>query len=276
MNHIKPLLFVSALSGAVLFSTPAAALSNFNGLLSGFQYTLTDLDLTDGIAPSIAFDIPGASLYTNGALGGATADSGTQTTAPGEQQRRADLDDFNRFRSIAFYTGQLGNSDPLTLWPAGIAHVLTNGGLPDSGGTIHASSTATAAYTINFTLSARTKVSFKMDYQMDAWGYANPADGMMDETTMSALLIADCCNNSDQRHANIGTNYLLDHADAVGSLSVETGNYTLSSKSGYFSASIRGDAFDYGPPPAVPEPETWAMLLAGLLGVGFASRRRPV
>ena len=164
MRQLKSLVLVSTLPVVALFSTPAAAVSGFSGTLSGLQYTLTDLDLTDGISPSISFDVAGASLYTRGALEGATTDYGMQTTAPGQQINRADLNRFDCFLSAAFFSGQIVNPEPLFASTSGTSDVLTNGGLPDSGGAIHASSTAmsdtqTSAPPISWTTRRRPTVS---------------------------------------------------------------------------------------------------------------------
>ena len=79
MLMLKPtsLIIVSKLSIASLISTSAVAGSYLNGYMSGLQFTLTDLDPSDGIAPSIGFDTASASLFTVGSLEGTTSDYGT-------------------------------------------------------------------------------------------------------------------------------------------------------------------------------------------------------
>ena len=96
---------------------------------------------------------------------------------------------------------------------------------------------------------------------------------------MVAALYAGTDNSNDMRYAVADGSYFSNYPqEAVGSVSVMVNSCSWTSKEGYFSALIRGNAVDYGSASisAVPELKTHAMLLGGLSLVGATALRRKV
>jgi len=270
MNQLKSLVFVSSLSGAVLFSTPAAAISGFSGTVSGTVYSLMDLDPTDGIAPSIVFDFAAPTLWASSALKGAVAQSDVkQTTGAGETKTTATLSSQVFANSAVALTGD--SFGAYTLSAAGSADWFANRG-PNGPNLTWAYSEAASNISIGYTLSARTTVrfisrfsftistndqydSFQHNAAMGAWSYGS---GDNDERSGDSIKVIVWKDQS------VNQGY-------VGAYGI---NRTGTSQSGFFSAGVYGQGFEFIQTQPVPEPETWALMLAGLLGVGFAARRR--
>ena len=251
-----------------LHSAPASAQAFYNGYLSNLQYGLTDLNPNDGVAPSIIFEVDGQTVHTSGGLEGRTDDYGTQTTALGQQIQQAELSRFNYFRAASFFSGL----NTLVISTSGAAEGVSNGGDIDSGGYLNASSGARSDWVIGYELSAGAQVTFKMDY----WLTAITAN---DPNTSRAVMTAEIGSGngpqSDSANAYVDSfSSGSGSGETVGTFEAVVGNTSLVARRGELYLSIVGSANEAVMAAAVPEPETYALLLVGLVLTGAAVKRR--
>jgi hypothetical protein len=275
MNNLKSLVFATTLLGGALFSSPAAAISSFSGSLSNIRYTLVDWEPTDGVAPSIIFNGGSSYIDTFAGLGGLSGGVRTETTTFGARISKADLSPLNNAQSTALYPGAIGSSPPLEMSISGVADVLTNGiRHPWYGKDMYGAHSGAALYFgIDYTLSAHTDVIFEMDYLLTATNdEPSVSDTLQHLATMKLNFFVGAYDpdyNNIFVDVRTRRNYPRQYS---GSLALVAYNPTSSNVPGSFWASFEGRADDYSRP--VPEPETYALMCAGLFALGFVAKRR--
>lgn len=221
--------------------TTLAAVSHAQGTssatLSGFTYTLIDLDPNDGITPSLTLTNPDYWIATAG------------------------------------YPDMTGYPDPVDIITApGTAHVAT------------ATGSSTSSYD-GRAVSAITTVSGQSPrFSADAivqWNFAltpHTAAVIMGYGSLAATSTADAAmDGSAQLFAAYQSTYLDDtiyayqgaNQSKVLNVTFSTGDTELDGRLG-LSVSAAGQSFAA----PVPEPETYAMMIAGLAVVAYARRRK--
>lgn len=212
--------------------------------MSNVQYQLIDLDLTDGITPSITFDADDE----------VTVYSSIRTTPPLPIYEQI-LSDFGSTTMVGDYAhtsatlGLNGGSNQVTLTPASVWQ----------------SAGSSSQLLTRFTLSPSTGLSFSASATIAADAQTHAAEA-------TAIFIADLS------YTHNGVFRLQEYVEAYsthnGARDYLFNGYFVSGReaaSGTFNMRTWSSATTIAP---VPEPATYGMLLAGALVVGLAARRR--
>lgn len=291
-------LLAAATATALVVHVPAHATASSSASLTDFTITLYDLLPTDGITPSITF---AGNSYTYSwayhsnpyQYAGYSYDVGSGPFDPSAQTAST-----SQSTAAASSTG----STPATLTGA-ITTVV--GGLHASGsangttgtpGTDNSQYSATAYWngwnSSGFTLSANTVAVFSATVatsattttnytgnQEYAYGEAGinvsgpSGSGNGGQSSSDTLQSAVYNWNNPVYDGNGNLLYYAPASDTkTGTLGASFVNFTGGSLTGTFYAYA--NAYGMSTVSAVPEPETYAMMLAGLGAVGFISRRR--
>ncbi|WP_229422151.1 PEP-CTERM sorting domain-containing protein [Massilia aquatica] len=243
-----PLKIVASLVAAGLLAcAPAqAAYGNATASLNNIRFELIDLDLTDNISPSITFT--------------STSASGRLTSYPYPSDKY-DFVTSSGFESVdkvfTYGGGSLNNG------PASMRAEVHLGPAPRAGSLNMSGSTT---QNLNFILSPSTRLLFTAEANVNVQqeGITRPytsatLNGYM-SSTINGVAGYEHFTSALEGSAGAGSEFLrgmLDSGTGVGT--------------GQLSASTYTDFSYY--PSAVPEPETYGMLLAGLLVVGGVARR---
>lgn len=288
MNTCRKMAVAAALAAA--FASPAFAASSSFAELTNFSYTLVDLDLNDGIAASLTWTYPSAAdgsyansyAYDNSTTG--TSDSHFATGTFGSVSSAVSQSLSQASSSVT----PGGGTDPLlgaSLQSSGSTDGVTVPGTTSGYDTYAESPWSLDAQT--FSLSANTVVIF----QADSWVNAattvgfDPTTGATEWASGSTFMrtyggyVGDWQDISDTAgvYAAFGydsnTNtWLGESGSQTGLLQVSFINYGSSALDGKFYAAVT--ASGASTVAAIPEPETYAMLLAGLGLIGRIARRR--
>ncbi|WP_295993582.1 PEP-CTERM sorting domain-containing protein [Rugamonas sp.] len=268
---------------AVAAAGPAHAAASSSATFGNLTITLTDLDPNDGIAPSLIYQ----------------ADA--QPTIMGET--RSFGDEFVQHTFNKVLVGQQGGlngalNDELASSNASLTSAVTLAGFSsasasgkalstvDGNGRYFAEATGQDPYMNSFTLSANTMMTITVNgsaraqttigYNLDAFqaeeanahlfldieAYTDNGTyvGGYQETTLQALY------EVKDDGSVVGQTQSWD-----GQMSASFSNKTGQSASGFFVADV--DVSGLSSVAAVPEPETYAMLMAGLALVGWGAKR---
>jgi len=266
MHFKKAGLATLAAAALLLAANPATAASSAYASMSVF-YKLIDLDLDDNIATSISFAMPegygngvGITTYTNYASNSDTYDFGTGNV------------------STAYAGSNIAAAASVTndaSWSSGL-FTLTTTGSANNEDAVYNQFNSSAWADRQFTLSANTMVVFSASYRigadttpgsfdaassntwMETWG--PNADGGSQSSYVSIDLAEKMYVAPSQSIANrarVSFSNLSDNSPLTGDLHAQIGTFGIASAV-----------------TPVPEPESWAMLLAGLGFVGALARRR--
>jgi hypothetical protein len=243
-----------------LFSTVSMADTGVaaDASIGNLQFQLVDLDLNDGITAGISFrntDVTSSSTIQNGF--GDTAEIQTKSV----QSANSDVLFTNVFSpQSSAYAGFEGGS---------FGAISTKGYQQGSG-----SFDAQQTLSTNFVLTANTAIVFT-GYMAGSANTADSNDANLFSMANSSLLIADNDQESRNRSAYIERNWFLpfNGASSGESFTLTFANKNTASAEVNFLAvaGANGTAVVTAP---VPEPETWAMMVAGMGLLGFAARRR--
>lgn len=254
MRSLEAFLIAAACCvGAV---APAAAQSQINTSMTHFTYTLTDLDLTDGITPSLIFEAPTTDAASYAAIGdpsSSAVDYGTYAFEP----VAASL-------STPELTGSASVSGSISANLALNTDLATN---TPAGRMPSAVANVSSGY-LGFVLSPMTAVSFLVDVSTDlAVGQYPFFAG--DPAGFSAASLFLTPSIGEGAPGLIASNSFFvrpgsELSDDV-TLQLTQSNALSSTVSGYLNAYIQIGV--------VPEPSTWLMLLAGASVLFLTARR---
>ncbi len=260
----KLLLCVAAMCGA----GPAFGQSSASASLINFSYSLVDLDLTDGITPSITFADPGAGLSFasvnlrdwEGFQIAADAEQGAYAFAP--VSARASLP---TARGEAAMSGSLVSGLSLqsryTINDFG-GHLIEVENAVSSGAGFILSPMTSLILHADVALSAFVDIGASSTLQGSAFtgiymdvtpGFDNDAPVLVAGRTLSAT-----------------TGESLNDAATL-ALTVRNGGAVPVDNFLHMAIGGRGNLYSI---PAVPEPSAWAMLLAGIGLLGYRAAKR--
>lgn len=229
-------LIAGVLLSAVLPGAAMAAQGSF--AISGVAVNLIDLDTTDGVTPSITF---------HGERGG----SGISVQyKPGNQYIWDYHDSF----------GTVNNSSQWAIVESGVGSKSLN--LAAEMLDANASAESSAYFETNFTVSKNTLAIFSLPYTFSLTKSSN--EFLENKFNFSASVPGSFFN----------TDYTFKRGQVSSTLFGEV-NTGSNAAEGYFHMSASIFASGSGAPP-VPEPGTYAMLLAGLGAIAWRLRQRNV
>lgn len=281
MNRLSWL--AAAAAATLLAHAPAHAAASSSASLSNLTFTLYDLNTTDGITPWIWF--AGNGLNSAFALNSAPAESDSHWSFG---SGHFDGSTVSAGTSMSTASGISTGGTPATISGEGsitVGNLQASGNAKGTTGTLGSEYSRYSAYGqwaqmdgYNFAISANTLLEVSADAEVltkVTHGYTNsPYDreyaGGFVELSISGPM-------ADGYHSVDGLAYdtyntLGPRADSqLGKLFISVVNDTESSQDGFFVARV--SAYGYSYAAAVPEPETYAMMLAGLSAIGFMARR---
>jgi len=256
-------IIVAAVATLAASSVYAEASSSATGI--NFRYTLTDLDPTDGITPSLSF--------ANGAAYNASAGAGVQLAGV----------DTTSVHYGASTFGPVASSESNAQSSASAA-ISGDGSL--GGATLHAQGQSTpgpvaTSYTAtttvlrpsavvdpyaSFTLSANTEVHFMLDVDLKA-------KSTNFHELATALAYFDIFDTTGRNyHAQLNADlFAMGNSEVKDLLEIYVGNFTGDAQTYYANVGVQAIGSVLAP---VPEPATYALMLSGLVFVGWAAKRR--
>jgi hypothetical protein len=244
-------LLVLAL-GSVSVSAQAASVESASASIGNFSYQLIDLNPTDGIAPSIAFTSYSGTASSQGFSG------------------FGNLSDSRSTLGATSVVSSKGRADTL-LAPASVSSVA-KAFLPDESNRQFA---AQALYSQQFTLSADTLVIFSADSRLHVdYDRQNNRNSPKARSAMFGELNIDGIAGQPDYVSDFGEGASIDRASSFNSRLIGALQSLHSTAYGTISLGTRVEAGWMPWVSAVPEPGTYAMLLAGLALVGAVSRRK--
>ncbi|UMR29587.1 PEP-CTERM sorting domain-containing protein [Massilia sp. MB5] len=268
MNKIY---LAAALVAGMSICGTASAEATSNATVSGVSYQLIDLDLNDGISPSLIFVDYGMATAPTSLQAGFEGNQVAFQTLGSRDLAPISMNQTHGTGSMQGYVTSSGTLDSLSL---GVTAQISGDG---SYSYLQTSATGSSGYT-NFILSPKTGVIFTANTTLNgrtsqvgdwavamSWlGLVTYVDGLYD-TTLSE--IKTLSSFYDQTSSGVKTERLTD------TLLVRYDNLTNAGQGSGLNVSGFANSMGYMPTP-VPEPSTYATLLAGLMLTAYAKRRR--
>lgn len=283
MNMMKKTsLALAVAAGFVLAATPAFADSSASATLGNVRITLTDLDLTDGITPSLTINF-GSQPYLNGAIGSYGPEFVRDGYAHLGKNAGSTVTDSVQ-AAYASSSATMVGADNIS----GITSMAVSGAAGSSAIGFGEFGALAGNYTLaSFLLSANTAITITMDATMNVQttlGY-DPATGNGEHAQSHVHVLFDGYDDNgnsllDEYYQDLYVDAKLDaNGNITGAqqswastFSVTFNNFSSHEQLGNFMGEIGVGGSSMLTP--VPEPETYALLLAGLGVVGQVARRR--
>jgi hypothetical protein len=292
---LRTLTVAAALACAI---GPAFAASSASASLSNITFTLYDLNPTDGTNPMLTFtggvgvygSYVSAAASESDLLTGGDSASQTKTGAQFTTSRSASVaTDSSSAQSAVVGSGltSIGGTTPTSVF---LSNVSANGqaAFPAGAGTADFSASAMSPqsnwYT-NFTLSNNTLLLVTMNASTSAGitiGY-DSVNGINEyananaSVSLSGTGASGSGSQSAYDNSSSSVNGWWSYGPASSAdarmMAVSFSNVSGHDLTGNFSLNTSVSGFSQSAVP-VPEPETYAMMLAGLGALGFISRRR--
>lgn len=288
-----------AAAAALLAAAPAFAASSASATLGPITVTLYDLNPLDGIAPSLSFS---TETYGYGDYAYASAYDTYTAQYPGSYAygtlpfELISVSAAVSTATAAASVGGTGVAQGATLSASGTAQGTTApGAFNYQYSSFNATVYAPYYYYQSFTLSAGTLAVITASAALSTqttntfdpyvtYGYESASASVGLSVSGAGVTGTGSQSSSDSASIGAGSQYVYDlsctygycytgsSASAAPTLGVSFVNASGASIGGYLYSSAGASGYSYAS--AVPEPGTYAMLLAGLAAVGFLVRRR--
>lgn len=258
-----PLLLVSLLAvlpvGSAVAATSASASLDWNAL----TFTIIDTNPLDGLTPTLTWTSPFSQAYSYG-----------YNTATGEHQYDSPYAyDFSTPLSSGLSFSNAGGNVSVNAASLS-ASSAASAAVAGSGGGVFVQEYATGQG--SFTLSGAGIAYISLPYSISVHGTGGD---VAEYSTASAYLYGYASSPAGSSTSYSGNQQLVSYS--VGDAS-QTGNLGFALTNFSSTASVSGNVFAYAyttsqaPIAAVPEPQSYAMLLAGLGMVAAVARRRRI
>ncbi|UCV21921.1 PEP-CTERM sorting domain-containing protein [Ferribacterium limneticum] len=279
----KKLALVGAI--AIGFATPAMAAVSASATISDFTITLYDLNPLDGIVPTITWANvsgidPNMATYTNANVSGQYGTSYTNNYMPVGEVNSSMASIFNAAASATITTNSLSASGSATATSAGgNGKSFTASAQNYNGGGSFQLSANTA---VVFQANASTQASSTVGYDSSTGnGESASANAVMTVNGVGASGNGSQ-NSYDTTSSFVGNYYWwYPNSPSTQSTSVTLAGAFVNMSAGLLTGTIQLGANASGSTnvvasaiAAVPEPESYAMFLAGLGLIGAMARRR--
>jgi PEP-CTERM motif len=260
MNTLSKVAAVLLATSTTFFSSSVMAQASSTAAVSDTRYQLIDLDATDGIAPTITFfgtsNTSGARVFT-----GNSSDGYSSTATRNSTSTRAisvSIGDGNASADASYSGDNFGS-----LFSAGQVSNLGNFG-------------ASQSFSSSFTLAPNTLllVLGRMSGKVVGGMYYDQYASSSASISLSGNLTSSGGYQSSQFYT--GANTLFSGSSQYNSeFGLSFINGTTSEITGSYSVATSVEGVNNVVPAVpVPEPETYAMMLAGLGLLGFVARRK--
>lgn len=266
---MKTKQIIAAMCGG-LIAFSAAAQTTTTATVSNVSYRLVDLDPNDGIAPSLT-------VVNYGTV------TGPSSLTAGFEMNAVQVDVIGPSANMPINLAE-------THGTASASGAITgDGALASMGLSVTAKATGDGSFTFiqasaqagsgltNFLLSPKTQVIFTADssqigqtQQAGDWAVANSWISILTYVNGQPDYVQSPWNTMNSYNVGGGA-----HTETWnGVLTVSYQNLSDAAQVSAFGAGAAVNSDGFGAPLPVPEPSTYAMLLAGLAMTGFAARRR--
>ena len=255
---------------ALLAASPALALSTVTSTLADFHIALTDLDPTDGVAPTLVLDPQSRSTVIPSEV------SASGTTSWMQQGDSA----FGSVSSSGDFHGT-GGSGSFAGDPFGAGAEIAASATGDTSVDIGASEAYVDTPPFGqgaFVLGAQTEVTFFGSVSID-WSASNPRAATYGEVDLSFWRIVGV-DEDFVAQGNVKGGYYGDGGSALtgsasNALAITFDNDSDASVDMGYQVAVFANAFEFETvPPPVDEPAGVAVLLAGVATVLWGVRRR--
>lgn len=269
MLLIPALLGLAFQSTSVLAANTPSAEANFNW--SAMTFTLIDLNLSDGIAPSVSW-----SGQSGNASASANSSDNFHSKSISESYQASSASSVVGSNAVATYAAgtSVYNNQNVAITANADASAIPVGG-SFANGYSNASGSVYSAFSLSGAGVMVINVPYSIMVTGDKYNYNDYGSAAMN--IYASFYASDGSYSGSQSANRSFSSYWTGDTSYAGVFTLSVANSSsLLTTFGSLNSSMSADARYYGDSyvPGVPEPETYAMMLAGLGLIGVIARRR--
>lgn len=264
---LVPALLCLAFQSTAAFATNAAsATASFDW--SAMTFSLMDLNPSDGLSPSVTWSGQHGSTSAN-----ASSSDNAHSSSINESYSAPSATSVVSSNAVTFFATGTSTYDNLNLNVAANADVTS---VPTSEYGSSNSSAYASLYS-SFSLSGAGVMVITVPYTIsvtgDLYNYSNSGNANLNISTYYSS--SDGSSSGSSNASKDFASYWTGDKSYSGVFTVAVANASDSiTTSGYLSTSLSTSARAYSYVSGVPEPEAYAMMLAGLFLIGSVARRQ--